>query len=593
MSKINFRTLEIMNGKLSVPTQILELADNSGQYHHELETMFNALWHNYLKNKSGISLPYWADRVGNLVVLNRFLKHLSKAGWITTDVEPKRNWGEARFNEAKLYKWVNSEDLVHVRRFNKFEMYRMDKNDKNSTGNKTKTASGKVTDTGLVRKGFAKMETNKFTFDTNMLKKYKKAIILNVTKSMRMLELEYDAFSDNTDYQAVSEELVEYYLINDGHYSLGQVISDSRGRAIPEALKKVFNPLGFKDARALLVPQGENWIISNHDAFLVLPKTNKDVFLFISELLGYKPKSHLKKATMGHKAYKERTLHELDLSTEEGRADLHENIWLERLYDALDRNALDVPIELDFTASMLQVEGLLLDHAPFLDRTNVIGEELKDVWTIEGIPRNQFKKAMTPMLYGSSQSAKVLWKNAKLDYTPEQVRKFNKEISSGDFAVADKFKDFIINNVQPQETMQVKVWNEEFTIQCNRFRQIGEYTQRYDLYCSKDDVVKSIYHTHTKSVADLTQFKRYFVTLLVHNLDSQIADYIVENYTDKTTVQYLAKEIYYRIYSNRKEIIRDYFGSIGIDFKSSVEWTELTKLLKPVGKLKLEDTLLK
>ena len=325
------------------------------------------------------------------------------------------------------------------------------------------------------------------------------------------------------------------------------------------------------------------------------------VYRAIAELLGYKPSSELEKTRLGKLAYDNNELNDLDLSTEEGRSDLYENIWLTRIYNALDgdRTKWNVPIELDATASMLQVEGTLLDHAPFLDMTNVIGDELKDAWSFDGISRQQFKKAMTPLLYGSSKDCRTLWNQNRIKYTPAQVKAFNKEIRTGAMSVADKFKSFIIDNVQPKAEMTVKIWNEEFTVECNRFKNVGDYNQRYNIYSTLDKCVVTIYHTHTKREPDLKQFKRYFVTLLVHNLDSQLADRISNRvewiipihdaFIVHPSDANLVVDTYCRgleaMYGSRDTILSNYFTSIGIDSKASTQWTDLKSRCVPVNNI--------
>jgi len=63
------------------------------------------------------------------------------------------------------------------------------------------------------------------------------------------------------------------------------------------------------------------------------------VFLFIAELTGsFKPGSGdvNDKIRCGQKDYINNVLHDLDLDDEEDRKELHENVWLQRLYDELD-----------------------------------------------------------------------------------------------------------------------------------------------------------------------------------------------------------------------------------------------------------------
>lgn len=573
----------VLDGKLELPEQIVELS--GVEYYEVMNRMFQAIWHNYLKNKSSVSAVYWYDEFNNDVVFNKFVMHLSKAGWIKSVVEPKRNWAEIYFNEAKLDKWVSKDEILKVREYNKFNTYKLGKTA--TERQNTKTTAGYI-DSGLKREGFKKQAKTKFKFDTDMLLKYKDAIILNVTKSIRMLELDYEAFRDDVDYKAVSTAIVESHIFEANEtFCTGGSTIDSRGRNISHGLRKVFNPISSKDARALLMTE---------------PKTlglgMPSVYAFVAELLGMKPKSYTEKVQAGSDAVKARKFHSLNLDTEDGRKDLYENIWLERIYDAIDNydgQNWTVPIELDFTASMLAIEGILLNHKTFLDLTNVIGEELKDAWSVEGLARNQVKKALTPRLYGSSASTVELWKKNKIEYTAQQLRTIDRELNSGRYAVANRFKDFIIANVQPKKEMTVKIWDEEFTIHCNRFRNVGDYTKRYNIYSTDKAQVLTIYHTHTHREADLKQFRRYFVTLLIHNLDSQIADYVANGIdwcidihdafivhpADAKQVKLLATAKMQGMYADRERIVKEYFNSIGIDSKAATAWQEVKKHIVP------------
>lgn len=61
------------------------------------------------------------------------------------------------------------------------------------------------------------------------------------------------------------------------------------------------------------------------------------IFLFIAELNGFRNGTKVDKLSYGQQCYLKSTLHQLDLTDEEDRKDLHENIWLERLYNELDQ----------------------------------------------------------------------------------------------------------------------------------------------------------------------------------------------------------------------------------------------------------------
>lgn len=359
----------------------------------------------------------------------------------------------------------------------------------------------------------------------------------------------------------------------------------------------------------------------------------KAINLFIAELNGFKRGiSEQAKEQFGRDCYLNSTLHDIDPMTEKGRKDLHENIWLERLYKELDayyqvsassnitkRAALagdeeaikkifgnpstshkwTVPIELDASASMQQVYGILLNDSRLMEATNIIGTAINDPWHFDGISRAQFKEAATPMLYGSAAGCHQLWAKAGYKYTLDQVNSYNKELTQGGLGVANMFKDFLINNSKPTPTMQVNINNEIFTIECNKFRNVGEQTKSYKLYDSEDHQIRTVRHTTTKKVPDLDQFRRYFATLLVHNLDGQIANRVIDRVLDKhkwgfaihdafivdpeaaeDCRAYYGEEIN-KIHSNRTQILAKYFESIGIDATANQQWKDIKDKVVP------------
>jgi hypothetical protein len=351
------------------------------------------------------------------------------------------------------------------------------------------------------------------------------------------------------------------------------------------------------------------------------------VFLFITELTGsFAPGSGTveTKIECGQQDYITNKLHDLDLTNEEDRKDLHENVWLERLYAELDGyfdiapirslRALSigaqayhtetyrwtVPIEADASASMLQYMGLLLGDSRLLEMTNVIGDTLQDPWKLEGMPRLMLKKAATPMLYGSSQSCHELWQNNNIPYTSDDIKRYSEEMADGAFGVANLLKEFIINNAQPKASMEVKIWDEEFNVSCNRYRTIGEKTRAYKIWDSIDKQYNTILHTDTKKIPDLERFRRYFMTLLVHNLDAQVADTVSKKCMAKydwvipihdaflispaaaTDVRKWYAEELVKIYNNRKDILFNYFKSIGITGAAKSQWEDLIAKVKPL-----------
>lgn len=364
------------------------------------------------------------------------------------------------------------------------------------------------------------------------------------------------------------------------------------------------------------------------------------VFLFIAELTGsFKAGSGTVKDKImhGQNDYVQNNLHEFDLNDEEDRKELHENMWLERLYAELDQyfrlpkgdtltrhlSVYDgyyrdesykwtVPIELDASASMLQYEGLLTGDKRLLEMTNVIGETLQDPWKLEGMSRFMLKKAATPMLYGSSQQCHELWQSNGISYTTDDIELYNKEMADGPFGVANLLKEFIINNADPKTEMKVKIWDEEFDVSCNRYRNVGEKTRAYKIWDSIDEQYNIVLHTDTKKVPDLQQFKRYFMTLLVHNLDSQVANRVIGKVMDKygwgipihdafivspaaaaDTRRWYAEELE-KIYNDRKRIMASFFKSIGITSAAKKQWDDLQAKIVPfVGEFKANPMALK
>jgi hypothetical protein len=250
---------------------------------------------------------------------------------------------------------------------------------------------------------------------------------------------------------------------------------------------------------------------------------------------------------------------------------------------------------------MLQYMGALLGDKRLLEMTNVIGETLEDPWKLEGMSRIMLKTAATPMLYGSSQTCSELWQSNNISYDIKDIELYGKEMSDGAFGVANMLKEFIINNANPQAEMKVKIWNEEFTISCNRFRNVGDHTQAYKIWDSIDKQYNTILHTDTKKVPDLEQFRRYFVTLLIHNLDSQVADVVAEKTMEKygwvipihdaflispaaaaDVRKWYAEELE-EIYNNRAVILKDYFKSIGITGAAQDQLDALMAKVVPAG----------
>ena len=346
------------------------------------------------------------------------------------------------------------------------------------------------------------------------------------------------------------------------------------------------------------------------------------VCLFIAELAGsFEAGSGTKedKIKCGQQDYITQSTPELDLTTEEGCKDVHEKVWLERLYTELDDyfeikpirslRALSiaaeayrketykwsVPIELDATSSMLQIVGVLLNDRRLMEMTNVIGTTLEDAWKVKGLLRKKVKSVMTPKLYGSSRTAEDFWKKDKLSYTSKDVSLINKELQTGAFGLANEFKDFIINNCKPAAEMEIKIGDDEFSISCNKFRNTKEVTKAYKIWDSVDNRYNTILHTDVSKVPDLEQFRLYFMTLIVHNLDSQIMDNLSKKVMDKygwgisvhdailvspaaaVDVRYWYGLEITSIHERREEILSGFFKSVGINALAADEWENIKR----------------
>ena len=349
-----------------------------------------------------------------------------------------------------------------------------------------------------------------------------------------------------------------------------------------------------------------------------------------AELKPYLPKSLSTEWRESHLEKLSAYQHAETRRAEADQSELHENIWLERIYDGLDKHfnvtkflkagavenrdlllkiaskhsqstfEWNIPIELDATASMLQWYGILLGDERLLLKTNVIVKNgvLNDAWTINGIPRTQYKYSCTPRLYGSSQECYEIWQDKGIQYTMEQVNIFNEEISKGALGVADAYKTFLIDNCNPTEVMKLKVFNDEFTVECNRYRNVGDYTTIYDIFDTQTNRIQRILNTKTKRIADLEQFRRYFPTGLIHNIDSQAANYVSEKAMEKygwlidiydafivhpnmaRDIRKWYNEFQKTIYTNKDTILADYHASLGIT--NLAEFDKVKALVHPI-----------
>ncbi len=484
---------------LEFPTQIIKLLKCTTEQVYLCQEFFNNLWHKFLLEEPLYSL-YWADKFNDEIFFYRLIRYLAtpdKLGltWISSVV----NGTEALIylHEDKILKWLSPEELSKLRFDYKLNQHTLT-NTQKPYDDSLVAINNTIKQTGLVRKGFFKAGHNKFRYDVTYLKKYKPEVIVNVLKGL-------EASTKDITYEEIAEDLVDNYIAVNGTYILGQCIMDSRGRSIFEASRKIFNPVSNKVARASLI--GKNEPLKEH----ALPI----IFQAICELLGNKTNSVYDNIELGKQCYENRVFPILNDDT------LFEVIWLERIYANLHKyfttsdKTWNVPIELDVTSSVIAILGVILNSEEYLDLTNLIyPDELKDAWTIEGVPRKAIKKTVTPRVYGSSAPPIELLMKAKIKVSQDMINTITKELETGRYALANDFKNHIIEYVKPQPSMKVKIHNEEFTIECNKFNYELVSRKEYNIFTTAQNLVKTVTRESTL-VPDLNQFKRYFVTLLI------------------------------------------------------------------------------
>lgn len=358
--------------------------------------MLNSLEKAIINNDNGIGLPYWAKQ--NPLVVRDVTEVLSFLGIATTKVSKK--YSRLEFNTAL----INSKELQQWRMLTKLQKSVMRLDTTRKASNLVKVNKS-ITTTGLDRKGFARVAKCPFSVDTTKLLQYYRPIRQNLIKSIKVGiengKIKDKFFQDPSSYRLVVNHAIKYYLADANRtYNLEYNTSDQRGRSIFKALKRIGNPVSSKDFRALLiVPKEYAVTIKLGDQTAI-----EDIYYFIAELSGSKATTVRKKILAGSKAYRTRQLPQLNLKAEEDRKDLHELIWLERIYNKLDRVFAnetvlwDIPLEIDASMSIAQFVGALTNDERLLASTNLIGEELSDPWYIDGVRRLSAKAIGTPTL---------------------------------------------------------------------------------------------------------------------------------------------------------------------------------------------------
>jgi len=519
---------DFLENKLTAEAKSL-LDFESENTQHMLKAMEKGL----ITGTNTISLPFFSAINPKLV---RDMTYILTTNKFAT-VRANNNFAEMQFNTGLL----NQVELQEWRKLSKLDKFTMRLDTKTYPTDLVKR-NGKVTTGGLQRPAMMATAKNAFQIDTPYLLKYKRAIKQNLVKSIKkMIEKKQISdvfFKDEASYLEVAELCIQEYLIEGNTYNSEYNVQDQRGRAIKAILKRVGNYISSKDFRALLkVPRTAGAIAISK----VNEDTLNDIYYFIAELTGHKciGGTEADKIKAGKLAYQAKELPRLDLKTTEGRDELHELIWLERIYSKLDRlnkvgvTLWDIPLEIDHSQSLGQIVGAITNDKRVLESTCVIGDKLSDPWYIEGVRRLSAKAIGTPVLYGSSQSAVALMKSKNLlrvQNLPEnatttevaqakELDKFElalvkKEFSTGRFSVLKQFKDLLIQNYDMHmPVVQISTGISSFEIHTNKWKQSGTKVQLTKSFDGKK-WVQSFTHTPVL-VPDYGAMKTFWATCLV------------------------------------------------------------------------------
>jgi hypothetical protein len=465
-----------------------------------------------LVRDGSLSAPYWIEKIGQ-EPLNRIIYILARYDLVKTEKKAKYASISATVKLKALI-----DDLTDYRISSKIKRYGMKCNLSESRADLVSTPSG-IKSTGLIREGFAYSAKQTFRLDIAYLTKYTDLVMQNATKSIAKTMVQYEDIAlDEANYKELVEIVINNYIANPHNfYNLEWNISDQRGRSIYQGLRRVFNPVSSKDCRALLI-SSKSVKIDTKEKFY-------DIYLFIAELVGSKATSRGSKILAGKIAYKSRLLPTLDADS------LHEYVWLERIYDRLDlvyadSNTLwDIPLEMDASMCLAQIEGTVLNSSELLVKTNCVGDKLQDPWNVVNTRRAAAKAVGTPTFYGSNQSPTKLIKDKGLSLDKEELKILKEEFSTGTFSIIKDFKDLLISNMDiDAPTYEAAGWGEIYTVEVNKHKPVGAVLNVYKVWnttTSRDEV----FYIHKPIlVPDYARFRTYSATGLVHNLESKVVD---------------------------------------------------------------------
>jgi hypothetical protein len=195
---------------------------------------------------------------------------------IKTDIA--YNYATIELSREHILTYMTEEDFYVAVRANKLSKYKPLERVTNPSSSRVALPSG-IQSTGLSRPGLAKTGTHKYQYDIPMMLKYYKSIVQNSIKAMKKLEakLGKSLFTEEgIDYESTIRATLDFIVLNNNaEFCLGDLLLDSRGRAIHKCLTTIFNPISSKFARALI----------KHAPTKATYKQLDDAYLFIAELV--------------------------------------------------------------------------------------------------------------------------------------------------------------------------------------------------------------------------------------------------------------------------------------------------------------------
>jgi hypothetical protein len=221
------------------------------EHTHAINAFWSAIWGNYLRGDETNGLK-WYGELG-CSCYNYVVRSLDIAGWLASSSLPGRKWASVKLLDDNLLGAVSPDELQEIKAEYMYDRYLLECNA--SSACMLVRQNGKTRRTGLVREGFRDAGNTQFGYDMEALQVHEEAVKLNLTKSMDKIRKDYpDMKSTSSTYDQVSVGIYDWhYRHHNRTFTTGDSISDSRGRAISSALRKVANPIGNKDFRSALV----------------------------------------------------------------------------------------------------------------------------------------------------------------------------------------------------------------------------------------------------------------------------------------------------------------------------------------------------